>query len=215
VRVVIADDEPLLRAGVRSLLEDSGIDVVATAGDAGQLLALVAAERPDVVITDIRMPPGRADDGLLAALKIRASNPGIGVIVLSQYVQRQYALELLGDDPSGVGYLLKQRVGDVERFCSDVRRVGDGGTVLDPEVVENMLARSHVADRAIDRMTERQREVLGLVAEGRSNAAIASALNISEKAVVAHVSHIYEELGLRVAESDHRRVLAVLRYLNR
>lgn len=215
MRVLIAEDEPLLRAGIRSLLEDSGIDVVATASNGEELLALAVTERPDVVITDIRMPPDRTDDGLRAALRIRASIPGTGVIVLSQYVQRQYALELLGDDPSGVGYLLKQRVGDVERFCSDVRRVGDGGTVLDPEVVESMLTRAHVADRAIDRLTERQREVLGLVAEGRSNIAIASALNISEKAVVAHVSHIYAELGLRAAESDHRRVLAVLRYLNR
>jgi DNA-binding NarL/FixJ family response regulator len=212
---VIADDEPLLRAGVRALLEDSGMDVVATAGTAGDLLELVVAERPDVVITDIRMPPGRGDDGLQAALVIRASSPGVGVVVLSQYVQRQYAIELLGDDPAGVGYLLKQRVSDVERFCSDIRRVAGGGTVLDPEVVEIMLARAHAANETIDRLTARQREVLGLVAEGRSNAAIAALLNITDKAVVAHTSHIYDLLGLRSTESDHRRVLAVLRYLNR
>ena len=200
---------------MRALLEDSGIDVVATASTAGELLAHTATERPDVVITDIRMPPHGTDDGLRAALEIRASDPGIGVVVLSQYVQRQYALELLGDDPAGVGYLLKQRVGDVDRFCADVRRVAAGGTALDPEVVETMLARANAAGRAVDHLTARQRQVLGLVAEGRSNAAIASALSVSEKTVVAHISHIYEELGLRLADSDHRRVLAVLRYLNR
>ena len=215
MRVVIGEDEALLREGLVHLLEETGIDVAGVAGDAPELVRLAAAHTPDLVIADIRMPPKRADDGLRAALEIRRRRPETALMILSQYVHRRYALELLGDESLPVGYLLKQRVADGETFCRDVRRVAGGGTVLDPEVVAVMLARARRDGDAIDRLTPRQTEVLALIAEGRSNAAIARRLVITEKAVVQHVSHIYDQLGLAPSEDENRRVLAVARYLAR
>ena len=212
MRIVIGEDEALLREGLTVLLTRNGMTVVGTAGDADTLVAQTREHRPDLVLTDIRMPPSHTDDGLRAALRIRAEIPDTAVLVLSQHVQRRYALELLGERPSGVGYLLKQRVGDVESFGHALRRVADGGTALDPEVVAMML-QSPRSSGDVDRLTTRRREVLALLAEGRTNAAIARRLSISEKAVTAHVSGIYEALGLPPDEDDHRRVLAVVRYL--
>jgi DNA-binding NarL/FixJ family response regulator len=214
VRIVIAEDEALLREGLVLLLESAGHQVVGVCGDADTLVKLAAAETPDLVVTDIRMPPDHTEDGLRAAIAIRAARPSTAVLVLSQYVHRQYARELLGEQPAGVGYLLKQRVADAAAFCRDVRIVAEGGTVLDPEVVSAMLnrARSHPA---LARLTPRQSEVLGLIAEGRTNAAIARRLAITEKAVVQHASRIYDVLGLAAGGEDHRRVLAVVRYLSR
>jgi DNA-binding NarL/FixJ family response regulator len=215
MRIVIGEDEALLREGLRVLLDQGDTHVVATAGDADELLAVVETTVPDLVITDIRMPPGHGDDGLQAALIIRARTPPVPVLVLSQYVQRQYALELLGADPAGVGYLLKQRVANVAAFRHDVGRVAAGQTVLDPEVVDTMLSRPEITHGPVGNLTVRQRQIVALIAEGRSNAAIAEALSISEKAVVSHTSHIYELLGLPPDTQDNRRVLAVLRYLDR
>ena len=214
MRVLIGEDEALLREGLTLLLQGAGLDVVGAAGDADALRRLAADEQPDLVLSDIRMPPHNADDGLRAALDIRRSRPQTAIMILSQHVNRRYALELLEDGTSGVGYLLKQRVGDGERFCRDVLRVGSGDAVLDPEVVSAMLARAR-HDDAIDRLSPRQLEVLELVAQGRSNAAIAQRLVITEKAVVQHVSRIYDHLGLAPSGQDHRRVLAVARYLSR
>jgi DNA-binding NarL/FixJ family response regulator len=213
VRVVIAEDEALMRTGLELVLEKGGLEVVGEAVDAAELLELTDRCLPDVVITDIRMPPTRTDEGLRAALSIRRAHPGVGVLVLSQHVQRKYAVQLVGARTGGVGYLLKQRIADVEEFSRDVRRVGDGGTVLDPEVVAMLVARSRRDRHALDRLTARQIEVLGLMAQGRSNAAIARQLDISDKAVVFHVSHIYDQLDLPASDDDHRRVLAVVRYL--
>lgn len=214
MRVVIAEDEALLREGLSLLLSSSGLDVVGLANDADQLVSMVGSLRPDVVVTDIRMPPTSTDDGLRAAIAIRAELPGTAVMVLSQFVQQSYALELLADDPSGVGYLLKQRVADVEQFSDDVRRVGEGGTVIDPDVVASMATRANVQRGSLDVLTPRQRDVLALIAEGRTNAAIAARLGITEKAVVMHSSNVYMQLGLPVSPDDHRRVLAVVRYLS-
>ncbi|WP_104179215.1 response regulator transcription factor [Arthrobacter sp. B0490] len=214
MRVVIGEDEALLRQGLTLVLEQEGFDVVAAVPDAGQLLDAVARHRPDLVVTDIRMPPTHTDEGLVAALRIRSEHPDSAVVVLSQYVQRRYALELLTNRP-GVGYLLKQRIADVEAFCADLRRVAAGGTALDPEVVDVLVKRARLARDDLARLTRRQREVLSLMAEGRSNAGIASRLVVTEKAVVQHSSRIYEALGLPVAVDDHRRVLAVIRYLAR
>ncbi|GAA3572065.1 response regulator [Microlunatus spumicola] len=215
MRVVIAEDESLLRQGLVLMMEAAGFDVVATAATAPGLLEAVGRGRPDVVLTDLRMPPSLADDGLRAAIRIRTEHPGTGVVVLSQFVQRRYAVELIGSNPAGVGYLLKQRVADVDQFTADVRRVAEGATALDPDVVEVMLARVSRADSAVERLTGRQRQVLALIAEGRTNAAIAGRLGVSERGVVAHISNIYAELGLPDGADDHRRVLAVLRYLAR
>ncbi len=215
MRVVIGEDEALLREGLALVLKGAGIAVTATAADAETLPRVVEEQLPDLVISDIRMPPGNTDDGLRAALHIRRARPTMPVAILSQYVHRGYALELLGDEPSGIGYLLKQRVANGEAFCRDVQRVVEGETVLDPEVVSTMLARARRSDNALDGLTPRQTEVLGLIAEGRSNAAIARRLVISEKAVVQHISRIYAELGLAPSGDDHRRVLAVARYLAR
>lgn len=212
---MIADDEALLRQGLVVLLRGAGFDVVGTAATAPELLRQAEATRPEVVITDLRMPPGHADDGLQAAIDIRRRGLARGVVVLSQFVQRRYAVELIGPDPDGVGYLLKQRVSDVDRFTDDVRRVGSGGTALDPDVVDVMLSRVGREDGVVDRLTARQRQVLALIAEGRSNAAIAERLGITERAIVQHTSNIYAELGLADGGDDHRRVLAVLRYLAR
>ncbi len=214
MRVVIGEDEVLLREGLVHLLQRDGIDVVAAVGTAAELEAEVARVLPDLVVTDIRMPPSHTDEGLLAALRIRQTHPGVAVVVLSQYVQRRYATELLEHREGGVGYLLKQRIADVRTFTADLRRVQQGGTALDPDVVAVLVSRaSRAGDDAVAGLTPRQLEVLGLMAEGRSNAHIAARLGTSEKAVVQHTSRIYDAFGLPVAADDHRRVLAVIRYL--
>jgi DNA-binding NarL/FixJ family response regulator len=214
VRVVIAEDEALLREGLSLVLTQGGFNVVASAATAGELLELAAEHRPDLVVTDIRMPPDRTDDGLRAALTIIRSMPEVAVVVLSQHLQRRYAVELLSSSSSGVGYLLKQRIADVDHFCQDLRRVCAGGTALDPDVVALMVARARTDHDALRRLTPRQQQVLGLMAEGRSNSSIARDLVISEKAVIQHTSRIYDELDLPVSGEDHRRVLAVVRYLS-
>jgi DNA-binding NarL/FixJ family response regulator len=214
VRIVIGEDEALLRQGMTHLLERSGHQVVGSVADADELVRQVDECRPDVVVTDIRMPPDFTDDGLRAARRIRGTHPGIGVMVLSQHVQRRYAVELIADNPSGVGYLLKQRIADVSTFCADLVRVAEGGTVLDPEVVALMITRADRDDTSGRRLTPRQQQVLALMAEGRSNAAIAQRLTIAEKSVVRHASHIYDALDIAPSASDHRRVLAAVRYLS-
>ena len=212
LRLVIADDHVLLRRGVVSMLEAQGFDVVAQAGDADELLRKVGAHRPDVAIVDIRMPPTNTDDGLRAAVEIRQAHPDVGVLVLSQYIEADYALELIGDDARAVGYLLKDRVSDIEEFANAVRRVADGGSVLDPEVVRWMLGRQRETS-ALAELTPREREVLGLLAEGCSNQGAARRLVISERAVEKHVTSIMSKLGLPSEPEAHRRVLAVLAYL--
>jgi DNA-binding NarL/FixJ family response regulator len=213
MRVVIGEDEALLRQGLTHVLEHAGHEVVGTAANADELLRHTAERGPDLVITDIRMPPHHSDEGLIAALTIHRTRPETAIVVLSQHVQRRYAVELLEERPTGVGYLLKQRIADIPTFCADLERVREGGTILDPEVVELMLAKARRERGAVDGLTARQREVLALVAQGRTNAAVARRLSITEKAVVQHVSHIYDQLGLPPSDDDHRRVLAVLRYL--
>ena len=210
---VSGEDDTLLREGLRHVLSQGGFDVVAPTADGPALLAAAARHTPDLVVTDIRMPPANTDDGLQAALQIRRRAPGTAVVLLSQHVQRRYALELLAGEPDGIGYLLKQRISDIPTFCESLRRVCAGATVLDPEVVALMLNRARHAHAPLEELTPRQLEVLALIAEGRGNAAIAHTLSISEKAVVAHASRIYEVLGLPIGQGDHRRVLAVLAYL--
>jgi DNA-binding NarL/FixJ family response regulator len=212
VRIVIAEDSALLRAGIVRLLEDAGLEVVAQAGDAEDLLRKVRAHRPDVAITDIRMPPTHTDEGLRAALTIRGELPETGVLVLSQYVDEAYAFELLSGSTEGVGYLLKDRVADVDALLEGVRRVAAGGSALDPEVVTHLLGR-HRRDDPLQTLTGREREVLELMAEGRSNRAIAEAMVVTERAVEKHVTSIFGKLGLPTSGADHRRVLAVLAYL--
>ena len=212
LRVVIADDHVLLRQGVASMLEGEGFDVVAQAGDAEDVIRKVNAHHPDVAIIDIRMPPNGTDDGLRAAIAIRQAHPEIGVLVLSQYVEAAYAVELIGDDARGVGYLLKDRVGDFEEFAGALRRVAAGGSVLDPEVVHWMFGRERVTSR-LDELTPRELEVLGLVAEGCSNQAVADRLVISQRAVEKHVTSILSKLGLPTEPAAHRRVMAVLAFL--
>ena len=212
MRVVIADDSVLLREGAVRLLDDAGFDVVAQAGDGEDLLRKVRAHKPDVAVVDIRMPPTHLDEGLQAAKIIRSELPGTGVLVLSQYVEEGYAMDLLADSAEGVGYLLKDRVADVERFVDSVRRVADGGSALDPEVVSQMLGRRRAEDPLAE-LTPREREVLGLMAEGRSNHAIAEELVVTERAVEKHVTGIFSKLDLGATPEDHRRVLAVLTYL--
>ncbi len=212
MRVVLADDQLLLRAGVARLLEDAGMEVVAQAGDAEDLLRKVGAHKPDVAVVDVRMPPTNTDEGLRAALEIRERWPDTGVLVLSQYVEETYALELVAGSAEGVGYLLKDRVSDVDRFRDAVRRVGEGGSVLDPEVVSRMLGRRRREDPLAE-LSPREREVLQHMAEGRSNHAIAEHLVVTERAVEKHVTSIFSKLGLAPAAEDHRRVLAVLTYL--
>jgi DNA-binding NarL/FixJ family response regulator len=213
VRVVIGEDQVLMREGLSLVLERAGFEIVAVAADGDDLVRKAAAHRPDLLVADIRMPPTYTDDGLRAALELRARMPGLPVLVLSQYVQRRYAVELLESGEEGVGYLLKQRIADLDRFLADVRRIVAGGSVLDREVVSAMVDRPRRGD-PLRRLTERQRDVLELMAQGRSNAAIAEQLAISEKAVVRHASNIYEELELDRSPDDHRRVLAVVRYLS-
>jgi DNA-binding NarL/FixJ family response regulator len=212
MRVVIADDSVLLREGVVRLLEEAGFEVVGQAGDAEDLIRKVAAHKPDVAVVDVRMPPTNTDDGLRAAQKIREEHPDTGVLVLSQYVEEAYAMELLSESAEGVGYLLKDRVADLERFTDSVRRVGQGGSALDPEVVAALLGRRRREDPLED-LTPREREVLGLMAEGRSNHAIAEQLVVTERAVEKHVTSIFGKLRLQPAAEDHRRVLAVLTYM--
>ena len=215
MRVVIGEDEALLREGMVLLLQRAGFDVVAAEDDATRLVSAVLRHRPDIVVTDIRMPPDGTDDGLRAALTVRSLLPRTGVVVLSQHLSRQYALDLLAGGPAGVGYLLKQRVADASRFAAALRRVASGGTVVDREIAAAAVARAEQVDDSVSRLTRRQREVLSLLAEGLSNAAIAESLVIAEKSVVEHVSKIYEALQLPQTGNEHRRVLAVLRYLSR
>ncbi len=212
MRVVVADDSVLLREGIVRLLNESGFDVVAQAGDAEDLMRKVLAHKPDVAVVDIRMPPTNTDDGLRAAVEIRRRMPRTGVLVLSQYLEAGYALELLSDSAERVGYLLKDRVADIDTFTDAVRRVAGGGSALDPEVVALLLGRRRRED-PLEALTPRERQVLGLMAEGRSNAAIAAALVVTERAVEKHVTSIFTKLDLTPASEDHRRVLAVLRYL--
>jgi DNA-binding NarL/FixJ family response regulator len=212
MRIVIADDAVLLREGAARLLEDAGFEVVAQAGDAEDLMRKVRAHKPDVAVIDIRMPPDNVDDGLRAALTIRAELPDVGLLLLSQYVEDRYLSQLLADGAEGVGYLLKDRVADVERLSDAVRRVAEGGSVLDPEVVAQMLGRRE-RDEPLDELTPREREVLGLMAEGRTNRAIAEQLVVSERAVERHVTAIFSKLDLPAGGDDHRRVLAVLTFL--
>jgi DNA-binding NarL/FixJ family response regulator len=213
VRVVIADDSLLLREGVSRLLAEAGIEVVGQVGDAEQLLREVADKQPDVAIVDIRMPPTHTDEGLRAARELRSRHPRLGVLVLSQYVRPSYALELLADDASGVGYLLKDRVSDVHELSDAVHRVGGGGSVLDPSVVAQLVDRRRKGHGEIDDLTDREREVLALMAEGRSNSAIGERLVIAERTVEKHVTNIFMKLRISATQEDHRRVLAVLAYL--
>jgi DNA-binding NarL/FixJ family response regulator len=213
MRIVLGEDSVLLREGIARLLVDAGFEVVAQAGDAEDLLRKVRAHKPDVAIVDIRMPPTHTDDGLQAAQLIRRELPNTAVLVLSSYVETDYAVELLGEGAEGVGYLLKDRVADVERFIDSVRRVAAGGSALDPEVVSQMLGRRRAAG-PLNELTPREREVLALMAEGRSNHAIAAELVITERAVEKHVTGIFSKLNLASTADDHRRVLAVRAFLN-
>jgi DNA-binding NarL/FixJ family response regulator len=212
VRVVLAEDLFLLRDGLVRLLTAYDMDVVAAVGDGPALLAALTALRPDVALVDVRLPPSFTDEGLQAALAARRARPGLPVLVLSQYVEQLYARELLADGSAGVGYLLKDRVFDPDQFIEAVRRVAAGGTALDPEVVAQLVARR---GEPLARLTPREREVLGLMAEGRSNNAIAQALFVSDKAIGKHISGIFSKLDLPPCDDDNRRVLAVLTYLNR
>jgi DNA-binding NarL/FixJ family response regulator len=212
VRVVLADDSVLLREGIARLLEDAGFDVVAQSGTAEDLLRHVGMHKPDVALIDIRMPPTQTDEGLRAAQEIRERWPDCGVLVLSQYVEPAYAMELLGENAEGVGYLLKDRVSDVDEFAAAVRRVGEGGSALDPAVVSQLVGRRR-RDDPLEELTPREREVLELMAEGRSNQAIAERLVITLRAVEKHVTSIFGKLRLSATAEDHRRVLAVLTYL--
>ncbi len=210
--MILADDQLLLREGVARLLEDAGMEVVAQAGDAEDLLRKTGAHKPDVAIVDVRMPPTHSDEGLRAAAEIRRRFPEVGVLVLSQYVEEVYALELFDAGAEGLGYLLKDRVADIDRFVDAVRRVGEGGSALDPEVVGRLLGRRRRED-PLEGLSPREREVLGLMAEGRSNQAIADELVVTERAVEKHVTSIFGKLRLAPGAETHRRVLAVLAYL--
>ena len=225
MRVVIAEDSAVVRAGLAEILADRGHDIVAAIGNAEALLAAVAEHHPDVTVVDVRMPPGYTDEGLRAAIDIRRHHPATGVLVFSQYIETRYAADLLSATSragasagaphrrtAGVGYLLKDRVADVGEFVEALSRVAAGGTALDPEVVSQLLAASRRGD-ALGDLTHRERDVLALMAEGRSNSAIAAFLVVSERAVEKHVSNIFSKLGLTPSDADHRRVLAVLRYL--
>jgi len=209
---VLAEDSVLLREGVARILDEAGFDVVGQAGNADELMLKVRSYTPDVAIVDIRMPPTHTDEGLRAAQEIREKHPTCGVLVLSQYVEATYAMELLAESAEGVGYLLKDRVSDVNEFADAVRRVGEGGSALDPTIVSQLVGRRR-RDDPIDQLTPREREVLGLMAEGRSNSGIAEQLVVTERAVEKHVTSIFAKLRLPAAPEDHRRVLAVLAYL--
>jgi DNA-binding NarL/FixJ family response regulator len=212
MRVVIAEDSALLRDGLAQLLQLRGVEVVAAVGDADALLAGVAEHEPDVAVVDIRLPPTQTDEGIRAAVRLREDHPGTGVLVFSQYVETRYATQLLGN-PAGFGYLLKERVVDIGEFVDAMERVASGGTALDPEVVSQLFGASRRV-RALDALTPREREVLALMAEGRTNHAIAAALTVSERAVEKHIANIFLKLDLPPSDTGHRRVLAVLRYLD-
>jgi DNA-binding NarL/FixJ family response regulator len=212
LRVVIGEDQALLREGVVRLLADAGFEVVAEAADAPDLVRKVGAHKPDVAIVDVQMPPGNTDDGLRAAIEIRAHQPGVGVLVLSQFAEERYALDLIGDSAEGVGYLLKDRVADFANFADAVRRVAKGGSALDPTVVSRMLGRRR-RDDPLEQLTPREREVLELMAGGRSNRGIAEVMVVTPNAVEKHVTSIFSKLGVSEAPEDHRRVLAVLTFL--
>ena len=212
LRVVIGEDDVLMREGMARLLGEAGCDVVAQAGDADDLLRKTLAHRPDVAVVDVQMPPRREDDGLVAALEVRHRLPTTGVLVLSQFYEESYALDLIGDRAEGVGYLLKERVGDVAAFVDAVERVAAGGTALDPQVIGRMLGRRR-GRSALDELTRREREVLAAMAEGKTNLGIAEALVVSENAIEKHVTSIFQKLGLGRSTTEHRRVLAVLTYM--
>jgi DNA-binding NarL/FixJ family response regulator len=212
VRVVIGEDDVLLREGISRLLAEAGIEVAAQAGDADAFLRKALAHRPDVAVVDVQMPPGHGDDGLRAALELRRRRPETGVLVLSQFYEEEYAIDLIGDSAEGVGYLLKERVGDVEAFTDAVRRVAAGGSALDPEIVGRMLGRRR-ADGPLEQLSPRDRDVLALMAEGKSNRGIADALFVTPAAVEKHVTSIFEKLRLKPERTEHRRVLAALTYL--
>lgn len=213
MRVVIAEDDALLREGLTLLLKTAGIDVVAAVDNADDFLRIVTADRPDAVVVDVRMPPTYTDDGLRAAVRARQIHPGLPVLVLSAWVEDSYAAELLGDGAGGIGYLLKERVGKVDRFLDSLRRVAEGGTAMDPEVIAQLLVRRKTDD-PLAALTPREREVLALMAEGLDNATIAERLVVTEGAVLKHIRSIFAKLGLFADEVGHRRVLAVLAYLN-
>ena len=212
MRIVIAEDSVLLRVGLTKLLETTGFEVAAAVNDASELLAAVELHQPELVIADVRMPPTFTDEGIRAALVIRRQWPDVAIMVLSQYVEERYATDLLSTQTASVGYLLKDRVADVEVFIEALRRVADGGTALDPEVVAQLLLRRQ--DRPLDRLTAREREVLSLMAEGRSNAGIAQVLVVSESAVAKHINNIFMKLALSPTDGEHRRVMAVLQFLD-
>jgi DNA-binding NarL/FixJ family response regulator len=213
IRVAIAEDSVILRDGLVQLLVDRGFEVTDAVGDAAALRASIDRDRPDVAVIDIRMPPSFTDEGLRAAIELRRRHPGLGILLFSQYIETRYAAELLADDATGIGYLLKDRVADVSDFVEALVRVASGGTALDPEVVTQLVGISRRTD-SLSGLSGREREVLSLMAEGRSNAAIATTLVISEGAVEKHVANIFTKLDLPVSQSDHRRVLAVLRFLD-
>ncbi len=212
LRVVVGEDDVLLQEGIAGILVAAGFDVVARAGDADDMLRKILAFRPDIAIVDVRMPPRREDDGLVAAIEVRRRLPATGVLILSQYCEPSFAIELIGDHPGGVGYLLKERVGDVPAFVDAVRRVAAGGSALDPEVVSLMLGRPKPGD-ALFPLSPREREVLAAMAEGNSNLGISQALLMSQASVEKYVTAIFRKLDLAAADTDHRRVLAVLTYL--
>jgi DNA-binding NarL/FixJ family response regulator len=212
MRIVIAEDAAVIRAGLAEILADRGHEIVAAVGDAAALRAAVAAYQPDVAVIDVRMPPDHTDEGLRAAIAIRRDHPGVGILVFSQYIETRYAADLLTARSGGVGYLLKDRVANVAEFTDAIARIAAGGTALDPEVVAGLLNASRHAS-ALATLTAREHNVLALMAEGRSNGAIAERLIVSERAVEKHISNIFSKLGLPPSDSDHRRVLAVLAYL--
>jgi DNA-binding NarL/FixJ family response regulator len=212
LRVAIAEDSVILRDGLVQLLLDRGFEITAAVADAGALRAAIEHERPDVAVVDIRMPPSFTDEGLRAAIELRRQHQGLAILMFSQYIETRYAEELLGNDAAGIGYLLKDRVAEVSQFVEALERVASGGTALDPEVVTQLMGASRQRD-SISVLTARERDVLSLMAEGRTNTAIADSLCVSEGAVEKHVTNIFSKLDLPVSQSDHRRVLAVLRYL--
>jgi DNA-binding NarL/FixJ family response regulator len=212
IRVIVGEDQPIVREGIVHVLDSSGFEVVATAADAADLFGKVRVHLPDVVVTDIQMPPDRTDDGLRAALRIRAEHPGIGVLVLSQFLEDRYVFDLVADGAQGVGYLLKEKVGDLRTFADAVRRVADGGSALDADVIARIVGRRR-HNSPLDQLTPREREVLALIAEGYSNTGVAERLVVTVSAVERHVTSIFDKLALRQAPDQHRRVLAVLAYL--
>lgn len=213
VRVIVGEDQSFVREGIVRVLDDADFEVVGTATDARDLIRLAGAYRPDVVVTDIQMPPEHSDDGLRAALAIRAAHPGMGVLVLSQFLEDAYALALVADGAQGVGYLLKEKVGDLRIFTDAVRRVAEGGSVLDPDVVARLVNRNRTPG-PLDSLTPRERQVMALIAEGRSNSGIAQELLVTVAAIERHVTSIFDKLGLHASPEAHRRVLAVLKYLH-